>query len=109
MNSKAKLTGIAPQLIVMDVVKTAKYYRDVLGFTIIGYFSDPAVYAMVERDGFQIHFGKADGAEIKTNEQFRKINTDFYWYFLNLYSHYFVNCTWALPITGIFNQNNLPL
>ena len=32
---------------------------------------------MVERDGFQIHFGKADGDDIKTNEQFRKIGYDF--------------------------------
>lgn len=74
---KAKLTGIAPQLIVRDVVRTAEYYRDILGFSIIGYFLDPPVYAMVERDGFQVHFGKADEKEIKTNEHFRKVAYDF--------------------------------
>ncbi|MEE1945183.1 VOC family protein [Pedobacter sp. KR3-3] len=57
---KARLIGIAPQLVVNDVVKTAAYYGDVLGFNLIGYFLDPPVYAMVERDGFQLHFAKAD-------------------------------------------------
>ena len=73
----ARLIGIAPQLVVPDVVQTAEYYRDVLGFSILDYFLDPPVYAMVQRDGFQIHFGKADGETIKTNEQVRKIGTDF--------------------------------
>ena len=77
MNAKAKLIGIAPQFVVADVVKTAEYYRDVLGFNIIGYFLDPPVYAMVERDGCQVHFGKADSDEMKTNAQFRRISTDF--------------------------------
>lgn len=72
----AKLIGIAPQLAVSDVVKTAEYYRDVLGFTIIGYALDPPVYAMVQRDGFQLHFSKT-GAEMRTNEQQNPILTDF--------------------------------
>ncbi len=73
---KAQLIGIAPQLVVPDVVRTAEYYRDVLGFRIIGYAADPPVYAMVERDGFQVHFGKADNENYKTNQQFRSICTD---------------------------------
>jgi len=40
--STPKVIGIAPQIIVPDVVKTAEYYRDILGFTLIGYFMDPA-------------------------------------------------------------------
>lgn len=76
MNS-AKIIGIAPQLVVEDVVKTAEYYRDKLGFNIIDYFLDPPVYAMVHRDGFQIHFGKADAGRFMTNAEFRKISTDF--------------------------------
>ncbi len=77
MKNRAKLIGIAPQLIVKDVQQTADYYREVLGFDIIGLVGTPLVYAMVQRDGFQIHFGKADGAVFHTNEQSRKINTDF--------------------------------
>jgi len=77
MTDKAKLVGIAPQLVVQDVRKTAAYYCDVLGFTLIDYFLDPPVYAMVQRDGFQIHFGKADDKVVQRNEQVRKISVDF--------------------------------
>lgn len=75
-NKRAKVIGIAPQLIVPDVVQTAEYYRDIFGFSIIGYALKPPVYAMVQRDGFQIHFAKADAAEFRTNEQYRKETTD---------------------------------
>ncbi len=74
---KAKLIGIAPRLVVKNVVITAEYYRDTLGFTIIDYFADPPVYAMVERDGFQVHFGKADNGAIQMNETIRNGVTDF--------------------------------
>ncbi|HMT06787.1 MAG TPA: hypothetical protein PKA82_02205 [Pyrinomonadaceae bacterium] len=58
--SKATLKSIAPQLVVPDVVATAEYYRDILGFTILGFWAEPPVYAMVARDGVEIHFGKAE-------------------------------------------------
>ena len=74
---KPKLFGIAPQLVVKDAVKTAEYYKDVLGFRIIDYFHNPPVYAMVERDGFQIHFAQADTETLNTNEKLRKETTDF--------------------------------
>lgn len=54
----AKLRMISPQFVVPDVVAAAEYYRDVLGFQILGYFLDPPVYSMVRRDAVEIHFGK---------------------------------------------------
>jgi catechol 2,3-dioxygenase-like lactoylglutathione lyase family enzyme len=64
----AKLKLIAPQFIVPDVVASAEYYRDKLGFKILGYFLDPPVFAMVARDSVEIHFGKsADGAGASPN------------------------------------------
>ena len=64
---------------VHDVIKTAEYYRDELGFTILGYFADPPVFAMVERDNVEIHFGKADDENIQRNEMVRKgLGTDAY-------------------------------
>jgi len=59
---RAELKSIAPQLVVADVVATAEYYRDVLGFEILGYFAEPPVYSIVGRDGVEIHFGKAEQA-----------------------------------------------
>jgi uncharacterized glyoxalase superfamily protein PhnB len=74
---KAKVIGIAPQLVVKDVKKSAEYYKDILGFTIIGLVLEPPVYAMVERDGFQVHFAKSDTREIKRNKDYRSISHDF--------------------------------
>ena len=77
MENRPKMIGIAPQIVVPDVTKTAEYYRDVLGFRIIGYFLNPPVYAMVEKDGVQIHFAKSDSTEVNVNEYIRKGTTDF--------------------------------
>ena len=68
----AKLTGISPEFIVPDVVAAAEYYRDVLGFQILGYFADPSVYAMVQRDAAVIHFGKADDGAVPSSNQARR-------------------------------------
>jgi catechol 2,3-dioxygenase-like lactoylglutathione lyase family enzyme len=74
-----KLKSIAPQFVVPDVVKTAEFYRDELGFAILGYFADPPVFAMVARDGVEIHFGKADGDHVQVNESVRRgLGTDAY-------------------------------
>jgi uncharacterized glyoxalase superfamily protein PhnB len=78
MKTPAKLKKAAPQFVVNDVVKTAEYYRDFLGFKILSYFLDPPVHAMVERDGVEIHFGKADKEGIKPNSSHRKIACDVY-------------------------------
>lgn len=75
-NEVPKIIGIAPQLIVLDVVKTAEYYRDIFGFNIIGYALTPPVYSMVERNGFQVHFAKADTTEFEPNEHYRRGTTD---------------------------------
>lgn len=75
--NKPKLIGIAPQLVVTDVKKTTEYYKTILGFTILGLVGDPPVYAMVERDGFQVHFAKSDTQDIKTNKDYRSISYDF--------------------------------
>lgn len=57
--TSVKFIKVAPPFVVTDVMKTAEFYRDSLGFKILDYFLDPPVYAMVERDDVEIHFGKA--------------------------------------------------
>ena len=54
------LKSIAPQFVEPDVVRAAEYYRDKLGFEILGYFLTPPVCAMVRRDDVEIHFGKSE-------------------------------------------------
>lgn len=78
MAGKAVLKQVAPQFVVTDVVQTAEYYRDKLGFKILGYFAEPPVFAMVGRDGVEIHFGKADG-EVRLKETLRRgVGSDAY-------------------------------
>lgn len=74
---KAELRSIAPQLVVPDVVATAEYYRDILGFNILGYWAEPPVYSMVARDGVEIHFGKAEAAGT-SNSTIRSGSFDLY-------------------------------
>ena len=56
----AKLTAICPHFVVPDPKVAAEYYRDVLGFKILGYFLEPPVFAMVARDAAEIHLAKID-------------------------------------------------
>lgn len=62
MKPKAEFIQLSPQLVVADVVKTAEYYRDVLGFKILGYWHNPPVFAMVARGSAEIQLGLADDA-----------------------------------------------
>ena len=77
--NKCEFYRLAPQFVVPDVVKSAEYYRDKYGFEILGYFLDPPVFAIVRRDGAEIHFGKSDTGQVKINNSFRKgLGTDAY-------------------------------
>jgi len=67
----ARLTGIAPQLLVDDLDTAIAYYRDKLGFGVD--FCYDSFYAGVSRDGFAIHLKCApktlsDRAHRKQNE-----------------------------------------
>ena len=70
--SDANLQSIAPQFVVPDVRRTAEWYRDKLGFEILGYFfEEPPVYAIVGRDSVKIHLGKGDTDATINNESIR--------------------------------------
>ncbi len=49
-----RLRTISPQFTVPDVVAAAEYYRDRLGFRILGYFGEPPVFTIVGRDAVEI-------------------------------------------------------
>ena len=75
----AHLKMVSPEFAVPDVAASAEYYRDVLGFRILGYFLDPPAYAMVGRDDVVIHLGKSDkGASPSPNVARREIGLDAY-------------------------------
>jgi catechol 2,3-dioxygenase-like lactoylglutathione lyase family enzyme len=67
--------SVVPQFTVADVVRTAEYYRDVLGFRIAGYWDGtgsslatepPPVFGIVWRDQVQVFFNRADGSSPRT-------------------------------------------
>ena len=70
---------IATQFVVEDVVGTAEYYQNVLGFELLGYFADPPVYAMLARGAVEMHFGEADERpQDVSSTQFRRVGFDAY-------------------------------
>lgn len=80
MPTPVNFYSVSPQFAVADVVKTAEYYRDVLGFEISGYWMDPPVYAIVSRGSVQIHFGLADDPKNpqRSNHKHREDGLDLY-------------------------------
>ena len=53
-NSPQARWGIAPYFIVDDVVATANFYRDKLGFHYERFWGDPPAFCMVKRGGIVI-------------------------------------------------------
>ena len=51
---------------VPDVLATADYYRNVLGFT-VAFFGDPPVFASAERDAVLVHFNDIPQSTPKPN------------------------------------------
>ncbi|MEL7450995.1 MAG: VOC family protein, partial [Pseudomonadota bacterium] len=50
----------APVLLVHDVVKSANYYRDQVGFAVNGMWGDPPSFCILERDGFCVMLSCVD-------------------------------------------------
>ena len=52
--------GVIPVFLVDDVVATAEYYRDVLGFEVDFIYGEPATYASVSRDDAIINLSRSE-------------------------------------------------
>src|SRR5580698_3639377 len=77
-----RITHVAPQLFVNDVIETAEYYRDVLGFSFDRYFGEPPVFVVVTRDDARLLFKNAppDRKPLPTNMSSPGGFTDIYLY-----------------------------
>ncbi|MBA3867643.1 MAG: bleomycin resistance protein [Anaerolineae bacterium] len=58
--TKAKITDSAPVLLVKDVVKSAAYWRDKLGFTEQSLFGQPTNFAIIRRDSFTVMLAQVE-------------------------------------------------
>jgi uncharacterized glyoxalase superfamily protein PhnB len=73
------VTGVAAFFLVADVVRAAEYYRDKLGFRIVGYFfEEPPVFAMVGRDDQIIMLDRMVGGRGGSNRDYKDTALDAY-------------------------------
>jgi predicted enzyme related to lactoylglutathione lyase len=56
---RAKVGRASPCLLVDDVVRTAAFYREVLGFCSADLFGEPPTFAVISRDGGDVMFQQA--------------------------------------------------
>ena len=54
-----KMLGVAPVLLVRDVVAAANYFRDKLGFAYDRLWGEPPNFCMVRRDGQTVMLSQA--------------------------------------------------
>ena len=64
--AKVRFARAVPQFTVPDVVQTAEYYRDTLGFQIDGYWATPPAFAIVWRDDIELFFNRANESTVRT-------------------------------------------
>jgi uncharacterized glyoxalase superfamily protein PhnB len=61
-----KLTGVAPILLVKDVVAAANYWRDCVGFSYERFWGEPPCFVILHRDGLQLMLSQApESAELR--------------------------------------------
>jgi catechol 2,3-dioxygenase-like lactoylglutathione lyase family enzyme len=74
-SSQPIFMAAVPQFAAPDLVRTAEYYRDVLGFRMTSYWGGerasqvanvPPVFAIVSRDQVQVFFNRADHPDGRT-------------------------------------------
>lgn len=56
----AKITASAPVLLVSDLVASANYFRDAVGFRYDGFYGDPPNFCIMHRDGHYLMLAKVD-------------------------------------------------
>lgn len=65
-----QLRSATPVFAVSDVVQSAKYYRDVLGFTFDRYWGEPPCFVMLNRDSVDLFLsGSAAPDDVKPNHR----------------------------------------
>jgi predicted enzyme related to lactoylglutathione lyase len=75
--SAQKFKGVSPSFLVDDVVKSAEYYRDVLGFSFDRYWGEPPCFVIVIRDHAEISLGNPGSAGLMRPN--RKAHPDAAW------------------------------
>ena len=70
------IIGSATQLITKDINASTSWYRQKMGFDLIRFVGEPPVYAMLQRDGFQLHLAKTTTGHVPLNRDANSISHD---------------------------------
>jgi len=62
----AKIIGSAPILLVKDVVASANYYRDKVGFSYRGFWGEPPCFCILRRGDFNLMLSQVDDPAVIT-------------------------------------------
>src|SRR4051812_1603046 len=60
MTSPPRLTASAPVLLLSDVIASANYFRDCVGFSYTRFYGEPPSFVILSRDGMYLMLAKAD-------------------------------------------------
>ncbi len=60
---KTKIIGSASILLVKDVVASANYYRDKIGFTYDQFWGEPPCFCILNRDGFHLMLSQVEDSK----------------------------------------------
>jgi predicted enzyme related to lactoylglutathione lyase len=72
-----KFLGVSPSFLVDDVVKSAEFYRDVLGFHFNRYWGEPPCFVIVMRDSAEFSLGNPGATGLARPN--RKAHADAAW------------------------------
>jgi catechol 2,3-dioxygenase-like lactoylglutathione lyase family enzyme len=61
-----RLTGSAPILLVRDVVASANYFRDAVGFSYDHFYGEPPDFCILRRDGFSLMLAQLPAGHAST-------------------------------------------
>ncbi len=64
-----RFVNLAAVLISSDAVKTAEYYRDIMGFKIVEHFDGKEKFAALYRDEIEIIIVQSKYGEVQSNQQ----------------------------------------
>ena len=92
MSQAIKFLRSASHFLVKDVIESAEFYRDKLGFQILGYFGQPAIFVMVSRGDVEIHMSFSKSEIIHKASDLQSLPCDVY--------------IWVSDIEGLFEELN---
>lgn len=77
-SARIHLHAAVPQFSVPDLIRTVAYYRDVLGFRVLGFWSGDqvtaapdsnSVFSIIERDEVQVFFSRGEGTPVRAESE----------------------------------------